>query len=258
MRISLFAIAILISACTSSKKLSLNRTTSKLSSPSADDLKKRSQQIKKRTDSAKIITRITATPELDSFGDRLFNLVRSGQHDQITLIRQAKKATVYIKKQVWAVQIAALTDSENANQLVEELKSKYQFPVRNNFDKQIYKIRIGAYENRSDADQLLFDLKREGYQGSWVVQDEIKIIQSESKKVAMTKFFYLQIGNFSSELFAMKLKKESKQKMEYTIIVKRYKGFFKVLVAKKTKKHELNQIKTHLSDLGYPSFIVEL
>jgi len=74
-------------------------------------------------------------------------------------------------KQVF-IQVAALQNKTQIDQLASGLKALYQRPYTTRFEKGVYKLHLGPMKNDHEADKLLNQLKSNDYPGAYKVYSD--------------------------------------------------------------------------------------
>jgi cell division septation protein DedD len=89
-----------------------------------------------------------------------------------TLPSVSKKVAVPAAKPVLhhhTIQVAALKDAEDAQQLLSRLLKKgypaYRFSSKSSDGEKWHRVRVGSFQEKAAADALLYRLQREGFQG---------------------------------------------------------------------------------------------
>ncbi|NOX37458.1 MAG: hypothetical protein GXO78_07970 [Calditrichaeota bacterium] len=71
---------------------------------------------------------------------------------------------------VFAVQVLATADSSNASQIAQQLKQRFNAPVRVVAEDRLWKVVMGAFPTRDQASQLRDRLIQNGYPDAWITQ----------------------------------------------------------------------------------------
>jgi cell division septation protein DedD len=69
----------------------------------------------------------------------------------------------------YTIQVAAVSDESRAQQLVYELKNKFQMEARYKLVGTVYKIYLGNFVDRASSDSTLQSVRAQGYPDAWLV-----------------------------------------------------------------------------------------
>jgi rare lipoprotein A len=67
------------------------------------------------------------------------------------------------------IQVAALQNKKQIDELAKGLEILYQRPFQTRFEQGVYKLQLGPIHNEREADTLLHDLKRNDYPGAYKI-----------------------------------------------------------------------------------------
>ncbi|MFT7412134.1 MAG: rare lipoprotein A [Paraglaciecola sp.] len=82
-----------------------------------------------------------------------------------------KQNTIKTNQQVF-IQVAALQNKIQIDELAKGLRILYQRPFQTKFEQGIYKLHLGPIEDEHEADKLLNDLKYNDYPGAYKIYSD--------------------------------------------------------------------------------------
>lgn len=192
-------------------------------------------------------------------GDSLFQAIKDSK-TEIHLKIAGKVKTEYEIIKLWRVQIAALTDRRQAEEILEKAKDRLNTKAIIKEVNAFQKVLVGEFQIRAKADQFMYDVRNQGYPSAWVVSDEITVVKGSYKsndKEAFIDFslFRIQVGSYSSEIAANKVKKSLELLSKEKVIVYKKGNLYKVLVGESQNKNSLSELNKLILENGFKTWI---
>lgn len=193
----------------------------------------------------------------DAFLDSLKAGNDSAQTLKIRIVPPpAPPAPKFKQVEGYRVQTFAGIDSLNALVLVNQLRSALDDSVYFFKERELFKIQLGDFLYRNDADMKVMDLRKNGFQGAWVVQRLINVPIDTTKLTAHPEQnleypFKIQVLVTSDKEKAKALVNQLKNQFNMESFYTQNQQLYKIFVGKFATREEAEKILSQIRAEGY-------